>query len=91
MGVIDSFPKKAFDWAFRPGANNPKHLRYPHAIFAFLVGLASTIVLSEKISTWLKSKYSELRGNHDLPEWGRNVVVPLLIAYMVLMMAIRLK
>jgi len=51
----------ALKWAFVPNPKDPKHQTIPHALFAFSVGIISTIFVSGKLSEFLETKYPELR------------------------------
>ncbi|KAL4465945.1 hypothetical protein ABPG74_004182 [Tetrahymena malaccensis] len=85
MGSINS----AARWAFAPSATDPKHLKYPHAIFSCLLGFISTILLSGKIQQLLEAKYPNLK--EGLPQWASEKALPLLVVYLALMMLVRIK
>lgn len=52
---------KALKWAFLPSPRDPKHQKVPHALFAFSVGVISTIFVSGRVSEFLEDTYPELR------------------------------
>ncbi|KAL4494093.1 hypothetical protein ABPG72_016049 [Tetrahymena utriculariae] len=85
MGSINTVAR----WAFVPSPTDPKHLKYPHAIFSCFLGFVSTILLSGKIQQLIEDKYPHLK--EGLPKWAGDKALPVLVAYLVLMMIVRIK
>lgn len=84
---------KAITWAFVPSPTDPKHHGYPHAAFAFIVAVVSTICLSAILASWFEGAYPDLADPlvNSFPAWAESKAVPLLFGYMLLMMATRVK
>lgn len=84
-----SFLKEFITWAFVPSPQNKKHLTLPHSIFSLILTVASTIYLSDTLSslfeTYFPSTNEQDQHVYSFPAWGRSFAVPFLTAYLFIM------